>query len=34
MKETTMKIIPTNRITAGDGQQVGGVKQFGGLGDN
>uniref|UniRef100_A0A4W5RLP9 Fibrinogen gamma chain n=1 Tax=Hucho hucho TaxID=62062 RepID=A0A4W5RLP9_9TELE len=31
MKETTMKIIPTNRITAGDGQQTGGVKQFGGL---
>ncbi|XP_029529479.1 fibrinogen gamma chain-like [Oncorhynchus nerka] len=34
LKETTMKIIPTNRITAGDGQQTGGVKQFGGLGDN
>uniref|UniRef100_A0A674C3H9 Fibrinogen gamma chain n=1 Tax=Salmo trutta TaxID=8032 RepID=A0A674C3H9_SALTR len=31
MKETTMKIIPTSRITAGDGQQTGGVKQFGGL---
>ncbi|XP_041728102.1 fibrinogen gamma chain [Coregonus clupeaformis] len=34
MKETTMKIIPTNRIAAADGQQTGGVKQFGGLGDN
>ncbi|XP_055765016.1 fibrinogen gamma chain-like [Salvelinus fontinalis] len=34
MKETTMMIIPTNRIAAGDGQQAGGVKQFGGLGDN
>ncbi|XP_010889908.2 fibrinogen gamma chain [Esox lucius] len=34
MKETTMKMIPTNRVTDGDGQQTGGVKQFGGLGDN
>ncbi|KAL1023582.1 hypothetical protein UPYG_G00043140 [Umbra pygmaea] len=32
MKETSMKIIPINRITAGDGQH-GGVKEFGGLGD-
>uniref|UniRef100_A0A665WAF5 Fibrinogen gamma chain n=1 Tax=Echeneis naucrates TaxID=173247 RepID=A0A665WAF5_ECHNA len=31
LKETTMKIIPLSRITAG-GQQAG-VKQFGGLGD-
>uniref|UniRef100_A0A667WIM2 Fibrinogen gamma chain n=1 Tax=Myripristis murdjan TaxID=586833 RepID=A0A667WIM2_9TELE len=33
LKETTMKIIPINRITAGGGQQAG-VKQFGGLGDS
>ena len=33
MKETTMKIIPINRIVGGEGQQTG-VKQFGGLGDN
>ncbi|KAM9363732.1 fibrinogen gamma chain [Symphorus nematophorus] len=32
LKETTMKIIPLSRITAG-GQQAG-VKQFGGLGDS
>lgn len=32
LKETTMKIIPLSRITAGGGQQAG-VKQFGGLGD-
>ncbi|XP_071390579.1 fibrinogen gamma chain [Centroberyx affinis] len=32
LKETTMKIIPISRITAGGGQQAG-VKQFGGLGD-
>ncbi|KAK5613441.1 hypothetical protein CRENBAI_021630 [Crenichthys baileyi] len=32
LKETTMKIIPLSRITAGGGQQTG-VKQFGGLGD-
>ncbi|XP_046901148.1 fibrinogen gamma chain [Hypomesus transpacificus] len=32
MKETTMKIIPINRIVGGEGQQSG-VKQFGGLGD-
>ncbi|XP_071770571.1 fibrinogen gamma chain [Centroberyx gerrardi] len=32
LKETTMKIIPISRITAGGGQQTG-VKQFGGLGD-
>ncbi|KAF7659582.1 hypothetical protein LDENG_00296460 [Lucifuga dentata] len=31
LKETTMKIIPISRITAGGGQQTG-VKQFGGLG--
>lgn len=31
LKETTMKLIPLSRITAG-GQQAG-VKQFGGLGD-
>ncbi|XP_068445249.1 fibrinogen gamma chain [Clinocottus analis] len=34
LKETTMKIIPLNRITAGGGQQTGhqgGLKQFGGL---
>lgn len=30
LKETTMKIIPLSRITAGGGQQTG-VKQFGGL---
>ncbi|KAL3066665.1 hypothetical protein OYC64_016581 [Pagothenia borchgrevinki] len=30
LKETTMKIIPLSRITAGGGQQAG-VKQFGGL---
>lgn len=33
MKETTMKLIPLGRITAGGGQQTG-VKQFGGLGDS
>ncbi|KAI1883681.1 hypothetical protein AGOR_G00234060 [Albula goreensis] len=32
LKETTMKIIPINRMTIGGGQQAG-VKQFGGLGD-
>ncbi|KAM4585272.1 fibrinogen gamma chain [Odontesthes bonariensis] len=32
LKETTMKLIPLSRITAGGGQQAG-VKQFGGLGD-
>ncbi|CAN9510223.1 unnamed protein product [Ophioblennius macclurei] len=32
LKETTMKIIPLSRITAGGGQQAG-AKQFGGLGD-
>ncbi|MED6247926.1 hypothetical protein ATANTOWER_021387 [Ataeniobius toweri] len=32
LKETTMKIIPLSRITAGGGQQTG-VKHFGGLGD-
>lgn len=32
LKETTMKIIPLNRITAGGGQQAG-VKEFGGLGN-
>ncbi|XP_036373293.1 fibrinogen gamma chain-like isoform X2 [Megalops cyprinoides] len=32
MKETTMKMIPINRMSAGGGQQAG-VKQFGGLGD-
>uniref|UniRef100_A0A3Q1CSQ9 Fibrinogen C-terminal domain-containing protein n=1 Tax=Amphiprion ocellaris TaxID=80972 RepID=A0A3Q1CSQ9_AMPOC len=31
LKETTMKIIPLSRLTAGGGQQAG-VKQFGGLG--
>lgn len=31
LKETTMKIIPLSRITAGGGQQSG-VKDFGGLG--
>nr|AGT29865.1 fibrinogen gamma-like protein [Trachidermus fasciatus] len=34
LKETTMKIIPLNRITAGGGQHTGGqagIKQFGGL---
>ncbi|XP_070839407.1 fibrinogen gamma chain [Chaetodon trifascialis] len=33
LKETTMKLIPLSRITAGGGQQAG-VKQFGGLGDS
>ncbi|XP_041790044.1 fibrinogen gamma chain [Chelmon rostratus] len=33
LKETTMKIIPLSRITAGTGQQAG-VKQFAGLGDS
>lgn len=33
LKETTMKLIPLSRITAGGGQQSG-VKQFGGLGDS
>ncbi|XP_033941040.1 fibrinogen gamma chain [Pseudochaenichthys georgianus] len=32
LKETTMKIIPLSRITAGGGQQQSGVKYFGGLG--
>ncbi|XP_054461102.1 fibrinogen gamma chain [Anoplopoma fimbria] len=32
LKETTMKIIPLSRLTAGGGQHTG-VKQFGGLGD-
>uniref|UniRef100_A0A3P8RQT1 Fibrinogen gamma chain n=1 Tax=Amphiprion percula TaxID=161767 RepID=A0A3P8RQT1_AMPPE len=31
LKETTMKLIPLSRLTAGGGQQAG-VKQFGGLG--
>ncbi|KAJ8281137.1 hypothetical protein GJAV_G00063980 [Gymnothorax javanicus] len=31
LKETTMKMIPINRLTEGGGQQTG-VKQFGGLG--
>lgn len=30
MKETTMKLIPLSRITAGGGQQAG-AKEFGGL---
>ncbi|XP_026159293.1 fibrinogen gamma chain [Mastacembelus armatus] len=33
MKETSMKLIPVSRITAGHGQQAG-AKQFGGLGDS
>lgn len=33
LKETTMKIIPLTRISAGGGQQAG-AKQFGGLGDS
>ncbi|KAK2817249.1 hypothetical protein Q5P01_025440 [Channa striata] len=32
LKETTMKLIPLSRITAGGGQEAG-AKQFGGLGD-
>lgn len=32
LKETTMKMLPINRLTAGGGQQTG-VKQFEGLGD-
>ncbi|KAJ8000893.1 hypothetical protein DPEC_G00185120 [Dallia pectoralis] len=33
LKETTMKIIPLNRLTIVEGQQTGGVKQLQGLGD-